>query len=233
MKLAIMQPYLFPYVGYFQLVAAVDKFVFYDDVNFIKNGWINRNRLLLSGEVRYITVPLRAASPFLKINEIATSGNGPWQNKMAESLRHSYRKAPYFEKINAIFSEVIFAEDQQIASVAKSSVLAIARYLQLDTNFVQSSAVYANHHLRGTERVIDICRAEQASHYYNLPGGRDLYDGDTFASHGIDLRFIVTELVAYQQATAAFQPGLSMLDVLMYNDVAMARAMLSDIAVRR
>ena len=70
MKLAIMQPYLFPYLGYFQLIAAVDKFVFYDDVNFIKNGWINRNRLLISGKVNYITIPLSGASSFLKINQV-------------------------------------------------------------------------------------------------------------------------------------------------------------------
>ena len=233
MKLAIMQPYLFPYIGYFQLVAAVDKFVFYDDVNFIKNGWINRNRLLLAGEVRYLTVPLRAASPFLKINQIATQGSGPWQKKMAESLRHSYRKAPYFEQVNAIFSDVIFSEPHSIAEMARNSVLSIARYLCLDTDFVLSSAVYVNAHLHSAERVIDICVAEQASHYYNLPGGRQLYDGAAFARHGIDLRFIETSIAPYRQATAVFQPGLSMLDVLMFNDVATVNAMLSDVAAKR
>jgi hypothetical protein len=233
MKLAIMQPYLFPYIGYFQLVAAVDKFVFYDDVNFIKNGWINRNRLLLAGEVRYLTVPLRAASPFQKINQIATQGSGPWQKKMAESLRHSYRKAPFFEKISPIFSEVIFAQYDNIADMAKHSVLSIAQYLQLDTDFVLSSAVYGNTHLHSAERVIDICIREQASCYYNLPGGRQLYDAAAFASHGIDLHFIETKIEPYDQAKAAFQPGLSMLDVLMFNDVATVKAMLSDLAAKR
>lgn len=232
MKLAIMQPYLFPYIGYFQLVAAVDKFVFYDDVNFIKNGWINRNRLLLADEVRYITVPLHGASPFLKINEVAMQGNGPWQTKMLESLRHSYRKAPHFDQINKLFSEVIFSKWLNIAEMARHSVLLIARYLQLDTDFVMSSAVYGNAHLHGAERVIDICLKEQASRYYNLPGGRHLYDETVFAGHGIDLCFLETAIVPYRQGTPVFQPGLSMLDVLMFNDVASVQAMLLGNAVK-
>lgn len=231
MKLAIMQPYLFPYIGYFQLVAAVDKFVFYDDVNFIKNGWINRNRLLLAGEVRYITVPLSGASPFLKINQIAAQGGGIWQKKMAESLRHSYRKAPFFDEINGVFSEVIFSDDLNIAEMAKKSVLLIADYLQLQTDFVMSSVEYENAHLHSAERVIDICEKEKAKQYYNLPGGRDLYDAAAFSSHGIDLHFLDTKIEPYAQGSADFHPGLSMLDVLMFNDRAAAKQMLTGMSV--
>lgn len=227
MKLAIMQPYLFPYIGYFQLVAAVDKFVFYDDVNFIKNGWINRNRLFLAGEVRYITVPLAGASPFLKINQIEVQNNGLWQKKMLESLRHSYSKAPNFSVINELISEVLFSGKTCIGDIAADSVLMVSKYLGLATNFSNSSSCYENEDLHGSERVIDICKKERAEEYFNLPGGRELYKRELFEKDNIDLLFITPNLERYQQLGKEFHPGLSIIDVLMFNDPAKVRAMLN------
>lgn len=221
-----MQPYFFPYIGYYQLVAAVDKFIFYDDVNFIKNGWINRNRLILAGATRYITVPLAGASPFKKINQVNVQSDAGWQRKLAESLRHSYSKAPHFAEVSALFHDVIFSREEKIGGIAKASITAVSRYLGLETDFVSSSVVYGNESLGGPERVIDICAKECATEYYNLPGGRELYNEFEFSRRNIELHFIQPGLESYPQFTEQFQPGLSIIDVLMFNDPAKAKSMI-------
>ncbi|MFS2015445.1 WbqC family protein [Massilia sp. CT11-108] len=225
MNLAIMQPYFFPYIGYFQLIAAADKFVFYDDVNFIKNGWINRNRLVLAGTTRYITVPLAGASPFLKINQINLQDGEGWRRKLLESLRHSYSKAPYFDDVSALVQEVLVA-NEKISEVAKASLTAVCRHLGLEREFVSSSSIYGNDALSGQARVLDICSKEGATAYYNLPGGKDLYSEQDFARQNISLHFIQPRIEPYPQFTEQFQPGMSIIDVLMFNDRAKAKAMI-------
>lgn len=226
MNIAIMQPYLFPYLGYFQLIAAVDKFVFYDDVNFIKNGWINRNRLLLSGEVRYLTIPLAGASSFSKINEVLVQDRQKWARKIVESVRQSYSKAPKLGAVANILLDVLLSEETHISEIAKKSVVAVSKYLELKTEFVMSSSLFGNSELKGVDRVIDICHKENADRYTNLPGGKVLYDGKAFEEKGIALQFIEPELPNYQQSSAEFVPGLSIVDVLMFNDVKAVREML-------
>jgi hypothetical protein len=218
MKLAIMQPYLFPYLGYYQLVAAVDKFVFYDDVNFINRGWINRNRILLNGEAFYITVPLAGASQCKKINEISVHNEGRWRKKMLESIRHSYAKAPHFDSVNPIISDIFLANDSHISRLAIRSVTTMSDYLGLKTEFVMSSSIYKNADLKGDNRILDICGREKTTFYYNLPGGRDLYDKNIFESRGVCLRFMIPRLQEYKQFSGSFCPGLSIIDVLMFND---------------
>jgi hypothetical protein len=227
MKLAIMQPYFFPYLGYFHLVNAVDKFVFYDDVNYIKNGWINRNRLLFSDNPKYFTIPLAGASPFLKIDQICVQQNGIWQKKLSELMRYSYLKAPNFKVVHQLFSDVLFVDDIRISELAKLSVKAVSEYLGLATQFIESSSVYKNVQLKGAERVLDICIREKASEYYNLPGGRLLYDEELFNLNGVELHFILPKLVPYKQFLNTFQPCLSIIDVLMFNDKDAIREMLN------
>jgi len=226
MKLALMQPYLFPYIGYFQLLAQVDRFVFYDDVNFIKNGWINRNRLLLQGEPRYFTVPLRDASPFRKIRDVEVAAAAGWRRTIRESIRHAYGKAPNFVAVSALVERVLETETTRIGELAKASVRAVADHLALETELVDSSSRYANESLSGAARVLDICSREGASDYYNAPGGRALYDAREFARHGIALHFVAPQAIEYRQGGAAFVPGLSIIDVLMHNDRGQARELL-------
>jgi WbqC-like protein family len=226
MKLALMQPYLFPYIGYFQLLAQVDRFVFYDDVNFIKNGWINRNRLLLHGEPRYFTVPLRDASPFRKIRDVEVAAATGWRRTIRESIRHAYGKAAHFAAVAALVERVLETETTRIGELAKASVRAVVDHLGLGTELVDSSGRYGNESLSGAARVVDICRREGASDYYNAPGGRSLYDADEFARHGIALHFVAPEAIEYRQGGAAFVPGLSIIDVLMHNDAAQTRELL-------
>ncbi len=222
-----MQPYFFPYVGYFQLLNQVDRFVFYDDVNYIKSGWINRNRLTLSGSTRYITVPLVGASSFVKINETEVQQPALWRQSMLTSVRQSYGKAPHFEPVHALLEHVLTAHDGTIGDLSRRSVMAVSQYLALPTKFIHSSSIYRNDHLRSVERVLDICVAEKASEYWNLPGGRDLYQAEDFEAHGVQLHFIDPEMQPYPQLSTTFVPGLSILDVLMFNDAAKVRAMLT------
>jgi hypothetical protein len=217
MKLAIMQPYLFPYLGYFQLVHASDKFVFYDDVNFIKNGWINRNRFLLDGQARYFTVPLAGASPFVKIRDIRIQVDDiRWRCKLLETFRVAYKRAPFAAKGIELLERTLSLATDSIADVARHSVTSVMEYLGLRRAIVESSEVYANAHLGGQERLLDICRRESATLYVNAPGGRDLYDEPEFRAVGIDLRFLDGRLSDYRQSTEPFVPGLSILDPIVH-----------------
>jgi len=225
-KLAIMQPYFFPYLGYFQLVAAVDKFVFYDDVNFIKSGWINRNRINTMGQTRYFTAPLCEASSFKKINQISVKKNDIWRRKMTETIRYSYGKAPQFKIVNDLLNAVLFSGITNISDLAKYSVTSVANYLGLTTQFVFSSSIYENSELSGVRRVIDICIKEMATEYINLPGGRNLYDGRDFSGKGIDLYFVSPCQNRYASFPGEQNTGLSILDTLMFCDRNSVREML-------
>ncbi|MDZ3990437.1 hypothetical protein PspTeo4_01088 [Pseudomonas sp. Teo4] len=212
-----MQPYLFPYAGYFNLLEQVDHFVFYDDVNFIKGGWINRNRLILSGEVNYFTVPLQGASPNLKINQIRVQPRKVWERKVLESIRQSYSKAPNFHFCFDLIKDVFDTESEQIAVLAKRSVIKVSERLGYSNVFTDSSEKYGNSLLSGAERVIDICKLEGASTYINLPGGKALYDQLSFAKAGVELRFSRPALVSYEQFGKNFEAGLSIIDMMMFN----------------
>jgi len=215
MRLAIMQPYLFPYVGYYGLINAVDKFVFYDDVSFIKNGWINRNRILLNGKPHYLTVPLLAASSHKSICSTQIQPHLTWQRQCFELLRHAYIRAPHFETTLELIKSVFGEEDNSIAAIARKSVMMTSKALSIDTEFVLSSSFYSNHHLSGLDRVIDICIREGASEYINLPGGRHLYQEADFSAHGIQLSFMDVCFTSYPQSSTPFVPGLSVIDPLM------------------
>ena len=181
MRLAIMQPYLFPYLGYFQLLHAADKFVFYDDVHFIKNGWINRNRVLLAGSPHYFTVPLSGASPFVAIRDIRFETPGErWQRKMRATFEHAYKAAPHRDDGLRLLDTVLSSPTDSMAELARTSVRRVMEYLDLRRDIVDTSRVYGNDALKGQDRVIDICRRVAATTYVNLPGGRGLYDPHLF-----------------------------------------------------
>lgn len=230
MKLAVMQPYFFPYAGYFKLIAEVDKFVFLDDVNYIKSGWINRNRLFLAGDVRYITVPLVGASTNLKINQISIQSRELWLYKLLDSVRQSYSKAPNFTSAFDLLRAVLLSggENNKVSDIARRSILEVSERLNFNVSFIKTSAIYENATLKGSDRVIDICLREKASKYYNLSGGRDLYKEDDFAKYNLQLEFVESNLSSYHQSSREFIPGLSILDVLMFNSFDDARRIIID-----
>lgn len=227
MKLAIMQPYFFPYIGYFQLINSVDKFVFYDDVNYIKGGWINRNKLFLAGAVRYITIPLVDASSFRKINKTCVKKDGEWVKKMLSSIDQSYSKAPFYNPVRNLIENVLSDDSENLSVLTKNSVKASADYIGMDIDFIETSEIYGNQEKTGSERVIDICLIEKASEYWNLPGGVRLYGSESFEQHKINLKFVDVSIETYQQDSNEFHSGLSIVDVLMYNQPSRVLQMLN------
>lgn len=217
MKLAIMQPYFFPYIGYFQLIGAVDKFIFYDDVNYIKSGWINRNRISLGENIRYITVPLAGASSFKKINETRISSDDKWTKNILSSIDQCYKRAKFYTPVCKIIEEVICEKNENIADLSRHSIVAVLNYLNMPMSFVGSSSVYKNEEKKGVDRVLDICRIEGADEYWNLPGGRNLYSADLFSKNKINLMFMSVSINSYPQIGTNFVGGLSIIDVLMHN----------------
>lgn len=230
MTLAIMQPYLFPYIGYFQLLAAVDKFVLYDDVAFIKQGWINRNAILVNGNRSLFSVPLKQATSFKRINEIVIAHTYPhWVSKFEKTLISAYKKAPYFEPAFAVVMNTLRnAEvDMPISELCRMSVLSVKDYLAMDKDIVTASEKYENRDLAGSQRVIDICIVEKADKYVNASGGIELYSKESFKEVGIDLLFLNTDKVEYQQFGNEFVASLSIIDVLMFNSIEQLKVLLT------
>lgn len=228
MKLAIMQPYLFPYLGYFQLIAAADKFVIYDDVAFIKQGWVNRNQVLLHGRSHLFSVPLQGASSSQRICETAVSPveYPRWKDKFLKTLALAYAKAPHYESTRKLLTTVIDGAPGNIGELARRSIFAVCELLGLATRIEPTSRSYSNAHLRAQDRVLDICARERATLYINATGGRELYAHEAFAVRGVELRFLHSRLPAYPQFQHEFVPALSILDVLMFNSPDAVRAML-------
>ena len=235
MTLAIMQPYFLPYIGYLQLMNAVDRFVFYDDVAFINRGWVNRNRILVGGKEHLFTVPLKEASQNKTIREIALSDDPKWRGKLLKTIEQSYRKAPLYETVMPMIEKIVnfMADNPSDVSVADyifHSFTELTAYLAITTALVSSSTIYENGHLKAQERILDICRQEGADQYINPIGGQELYDRNRFAEAGIALHFIQSKRVEYEQRIGKtgpneFVPWLSILDALMFNDVNQVRAM--------
>lgn len=218
MKIAIMQPYLFPYIGYFQLINAVDTFVFYDDVNFIKRGWINRNQILIDNKAALFTVPLKKASQNKLINEIETAIDEKWLSQFFKTIEQNYKNAPYFKETFQLLKKVFEKKQAKISSIAIDSVLQISKYLKLNTQFEVSSVAYPDSvNFSKAERLIAICKEKGYNHYINPSGGKELYQKNTFKKEGINLVFIENELVPYKQFENKFVKGLSIIDVLMFN----------------
>lgn len=217
MKLAIMQPYLFPYVGYFQLIKAVDRFVLYDDVNYINRGWINRNNLLINGKASLFTVPLKEASQNRLISDIRIADETRWREKLTRSIESGYRKAPYYPAVAGLVERVLQTDVSYVADLIRVSLREILAYLQITTHVVPSSTVYGNAHLKAQERILDICRLEQCHTYINPSGGVELYDKARFRAEQKDLYFIKSKPIRYEQFSNEFVPWLSIIDVLMFN----------------
>ena len=230
MKIAVMQPYLFPYIGYFQMIKAVDAFVFYDDVNFIKQGWINRNRILVNGNPFMFTVPLEKANSFCLIKDTLINKKffDSWKSKFQMTLIQNYKKAPHFSEVSMLINSVFESNQSSISNFAIESVIAFSKFLELKTKFFISSTRYENIDLERESRLLDICKKENATHYINALGGQELYIKDNFKEKGIELSFVKSNPIAYKQFDNDFVPWLSIIDVLMFNSVDEVNLMLNN-----
>ena len=228
MKIAIMQPYFLPYIGYFQLIYAVDKFVFYDDVNYIKSGWINRNRIIINNQPQYISLTLQKASSFKKINQITIDQQK--SNKLLKTIELNYKKAPYFHMVFPMIEELFgfLIINNNLAQVAGESVQRVCNYLNWNKTFEYSSHSYAD--TQGQERaqrLISIAKKNKADTYINPIGGKTLYKKEDFTQHDINLWFINGQITPYVQFQHEFIPGLSIVDVLMFNSISEVHKMLT------
>lgn len=213
-----MQPYFFPYLGYFQLIHAVDEFVFLDDVTFIKKGWINRNRLALNGADWWFTVPLRGQSQHTLIRDvrIAPEEFRQWRRKFMLTLRHFYGKAAFYQTGTRLVEEVLATASDNMADLAKAAITACCRLLGITARLIFSSSVFPSNRLRGEERLIDVCKQAGASKYINPSGGLALYTKERFARHGLGLHFLCSESIAYQADMATHGMEFSILDSIMW-----------------
>lgn len=217
-KVAIMQPYTFPYIGYFQLIQAVDIFVFYDDVNFIKRGWINRNKIGKQNQI--FTIPLYKASQNKKIQdiEIHKEKYSFWKKKFLKTIYHEYSQAQFFDDIYSQLEYFVNFSFENISVLAQSSIKLCCEYLGLEKKFYISSSLPVSPNLARSDRLIDITKHFNSNRYINSVGGKDLYKKSYFHDRGIDLYFLHPQLLAYTQSnTSNSNPYLSIIDVMMHN----------------
>lgn len=218
MKLAIMQPYFMPYIGYFQLINSVDRFIIYDNIQYTKKGWINRNRILINGKDQLITLPLKKDSDYLDVVERELSGS--WENdknKMLNVIKSSYNKAPYFQEIFELVSKCLNNPEVNLFKFIYDSIVLINGYLEIKTHIITSSTIDINHTLKSQDKVVSLCKEQNANVYINSIGGIELYDKEIFKQNGIKLNFIKSNPIQYKQFNNEFVPWLSIIDVLMFN----------------
>lgn len=224
-SIGIMQAYFMPYIGYFQLIEVVDEFVIYDNIQYTKKGWINRNRILTGGTDKYITLPLKKDSDFLDIRERYLADTFD-PEKLLRQIEAAYCKAPYFQQTYEFLVPVIRYEDTNLFQYVYHSVKQVCRHLDICTPIIVSSRLKCDAALKSQEKVIAICRERRCERYVNAIGGMKLYHADDFAREQIELCFIQTECGEYAQFKNAFIPSLSIIDVLMFNSKEEVREML-------
>lgn len=214
-----MQPYFLPYIGYFQLMKIVDRFVLYDDIEYTKKGWINRNRFLQNDSFALFTIPISKDSDYLDINERRLSSNFLEANKKTlRQIESSYKKAPFYDETLTLLNKCFLFDESNLFGYILNSINVINEYLSIDSEIVISSKIDdVNKNLRGQDRVIHICNRLGAQSYINPNGGISLYNRIDFSNHGIVLNFLQPSMTIYKQFGAEFVPWLSIIDVLMFN----------------
>jgi hypothetical protein len=217
-SLAIMQPYFFPYIGYFQLIAAVDTFIVYDNIKYTKKGWINRNRILQNGRDVMFSLPLKSDSDSLDVceRELAANFN---PEKLLSQFREAYRHSPCFGQTFPLLEEIVRHEDKNLFSYLHHSIVRVCQHLGIATQILVSSSVAIDHELRNQDKVLALCEAVGANLYVNAIGGMELYSKPVFQKRGIALKFVRSKEFAYTQFGDPFVPWLSIIDVMMFNPV--------------
>ncbi|ERI90852.1 WbqC-like protein [Clostridiales bacterium oral taxon 876 str. F0540] len=215
-----MQPYFFPYIGYWQLINSVDKFVVYDNIQFTKGGWIKRNRILYDGKDKLFSLSIKKDSDYLDVRDRILSDKCiEERKKILNNIKIAYKKAPQFENAFPIIEKCINFENMNLFEYVYNSIIKIKEYLNISTEIIISSNIQMNHALRNKYRVMETCKVLGADIYINPIGGIDLYKKDEFSYNGIDLRFMRTNDLKYNQFNCEFVPNLSIIDVMMFNSI--------------
>lgn len=226
MRVAIMQPYFFSYIGYFQLISAVDLFIVYDNIKYTKKGWINRNRMLQGGKDVMFSLPLKSDSDSLDVCERVLAADFS-REKLLNQLRGAYRRSPYFAEAFPMVERVVRHEEQNLFGYLQHALLCSCEHLKMKTPIRKSSSIEIDHCLKNQEKVIALAKAVGASTYVNAIGGMELYERDAFRAKGLELKFIRSKAFEYKQFNNPFVPWLSIIDVLMFNPLETVREMVS------
>lgn len=212
----IMQPYFLPYIGYWQLINAVDVFVVYDNIQYTKKGWFNRNRFLQNGQDALFSIPLKNDSDYLDVNQrfISFEYN---KKKLIAQFQNAYNKAPYVKEVMPLIEKIIMFNDDNLFNYTFNSIKEICNYFDINTKIIISSSIDIDHSLKGSEKVKAICKALNADIYINTVGGVSLYDKEDFSQNELELKFIKPNDIQYKQFNDDFVPWLSIIDILMFN----------------
>ncbi len=209
-----MQPYFLPYLGYFQLINQVDCFVIYDDIQFSKKSWVNRNRILINGQESLVSLPLKKASDYLDISERNIAEVFDWK-KMFRQFEMGYKKSTNWNRYSKVLEEILSFNNTKLFDYVSNSVDQICRVLGVTTEIVKSSELMVDRDLKGKDRVIATCKTLGAETYVNPIGGIELYDHEEFRKSGLKLNFLRSRLSPYEQIKVeAFSPALSIMDVM-------------------
>lgn len=235
MKLGIMQPYFFPYIGYFQLIHATDHYIFFDTPQYEKRGWMNRNRIInLKEGTTYISVPTVKAPQSTPINEMRISYQEAWEQKILAQLDIYKKRAPYFQNVRELVSDVFSKKYDSISELNIASVVSSCNYMGLPLQY----SIFSKMNLdvpavcEPDEWALNIAKALGYEEYINAPGGEAFFNKEKYANAGIDLRFILPNLSPYVQKIGRFESGLSIIDVMMYNSPEEISHMLSDYSIK-
>lgn len=228
-KVAIMQPYFLPYIGYWQLMSYVDIFVVYDDIEYSKKGWINRNRFLLNGKPEIFSLPLKKDSDFLDVRERQLSEIFSKEKiKLVRRLEAAYYKAANFQDGKALLSDIFASTETNLFRFICQSIMQVRTRLGITNRLIVSSTLGIPRNTKAQARVIATCKALGATDYINPIGGADLYSKQAFFAEGIRLQFQKVRPLQYQQFKSAFVPNLSILDVIMFIGIQGMRGLLSE-----
>lgn len=215
-----MQPYFFPYIGYYALIKNTDKWIIFDEVQFIRHGWIERNRILKPNEGwQYISVPLEKHSREVLIKDIKIRNTEDWKEKIIKQLDHYKKRAPFYTPVITLLKTVFLLQTDNITLLNAHLISESCKYIGISFNY----EIYSKMNLK-IEPVIEpgdwalnISKAIGATCYINPPGGIEIFDKVKFKRAGIDLKFLKIKLKDYNQQRTIFEPGLSIIDVMMFN----------------
>lgn len=217
------QPYFFPYIGYWQLMNICDIYVISDSMQYTKQGYINRNNILINENRHLITLEVSGVHRKSLINEVKVGRNS---RKIIKSIFRAYRRGPYFEEVYPMLEEIFLNDEKNLAKYVGYSIERIVEYLNIDTKIIYLSDLQGETLLKGQDRVIDICKRLNADRYINSIGGQKLYNKEDFLKEGIKLNFIKTKDIEYKQFNNEFVPKLSIIDVMMFNSKEKIKEML-------
>jgi hypothetical protein len=212
--IVIEQPNYIPWIGYFDLIRQSDVWVWYDDVQYTKRDWRNRNRIAAAGDAEWLTIPVKTTGRFhQRICEVEIDDSRPWQRQHLESIRRCYARAPFFDSVFALLETAFAANDRRLADLTIRLGEAIAAVLELRPAFLRSSHLPSDGSGR-EDRLLDICRSFGGDVYLSGPRARAYLDPASFEAAGIELRYIVYDYPPYARGTNAFVPNLSIVDTL-------------------